>query len=333
MRRSYSKKALFIAVISLVLCLTAFYAPVRAEEGEYAYIGGEIVGFEADVGGVLVTSAGEFDSGEWSVKSAFLPGDVIVSVNGYRVKKAEDITDILSADDFPKNNVVKVRILRNGKELEEDVTTGFDGNGNKRMLGVTVKDCVCGLGTITFIKKDGTFAALGHGIADCDTGHIIDSQGGRLVCAHLSGISLGTRGRPGTIKGYLSNKGVGMIEKSGRFGLIGKTTVPCDEGRFTAKLGGRKDVNIGSAKICSCVSGKKEFYDVKIVKAFPQRESAEKSMIIRVSDGRLINLTGGIVQGMSGSPIIQNGVIVGAVTHVFTSDSTMGFGVYADWLC
>ena len=94
-----------------------------------------------------------------------------------------------------------------------------------------------------------------------------------------------------------------------------------------------KGLNIGSAKICSCVSGKKEFYDVKIVKAFPQRESAEKSMIIRVSDGRLINLTGGIVQGMSGSPIIQNGVIVGAVTHVFTSDPTMGFGVYADWLC
>lgn len=331
MKKNYRKKLCFFAILSFILIFTSFYLPVSANNDEYAYIGGEIVGFEADIGGALVTSSENFDSGEWSVKSIFMPGDVITGINGCHVYRVDDIVEILNSDDFPKNNIAEVEFLRNGTLRRERLTAFYGENDNKRMLGVTVKDCVCGLGTMTFVRGDGSFAALGHGISDCDTGFTLASCGGKIVEASVSGIDRGSRGMPGTIKGYLSNKRIGMIEKNGKFGITGRITHVDNAEEYRAKLGGRKDVGIGSAKICSCISGKKEFYDVKIVKAFPQRESAEKSMIIRISDRRLIDYTGGIVQGMSGSPIIQNGIIVGAVTHVFTDDPTMGYGVYADW--
>ncbi len=331
MKKNYQRKLCFFAILSIILVFTSFYLPVSADNDEYAYIGGEIVGFEADIGGALVTSSENFDSGEWSVKPIFMPGDVIKSINGCRVYRVDDIVEILNGDDFPKDNIAEVEFLRNGNLRREKISVGYGKNDNKRVLGVAAKDCVCGLGTMTFVRGDGSFAALGHGISDYDTGFTLASCGGKIVEANLSGIEKGSRGAPGTIKGYLCNKRIGMIEKSGKFGIIGRITQADNAEEYRAKLGGKKDVGIGSAKICSCISGKKEFYDVKIVKAFPQRESAEKSMIIRVSDRRLIDYTGGIVQGMSGSPIIQNGIIVGAVTHVFTDDPTMGYGVYADW--
>lgn len=331
MKKNYQRKTCLYAILLLLLVFTSFYSPVNADNDEYAYIGGEIVGFEADIGGALVTSSQNFDSGEWSVKPIFLPGDVIKSINGCRVYRVDDIAEILNGDDFPENNIAEVEFLRGGSLFCERITAGYGKNDNKRVLGVTAKDCVCGLGTMTFVRGDGSFAALGHAISDYDTGFNLLSRGGKIVEATVSGIDKSGRGAPGTIKGYLCSKRIGMIEKSGKFGIIGRITQSEPREEYKAKLGGKKDVGIGSAKICSCISGKKEFYDIKIVKAFSQRDSAEKSMIIRVSDKRLIDYTGGIVQGMSGSPIIQNGIIVGAVTHVFTNDPTMGYGVYADW--
>ncbi len=315
----------------LLAVVAAFVPSVRAENEEYAYIGGEIIGFEADVGGALVTSANDFINGEWRVKSIFEPGDLITHINDCVVKRTDDVVEILNCDDFPKNNVAKVKFVRNGAEFEKEVVTAYDSDTNRRVLGVTVKDCVCGLGTTTFVREDGSFAALGHAVVDGDTGWMVEASGGRIVDANISGIVKGKCGMAGTIKGYLCNKNKGMIEKSGKYGINGRILLSGTQMHYSAKLGGRKEVSIGSAKICSCIDGNKRFYDVKIVKAFPQKTKDEKSMIIRVTDKYLIDLTGGIVQGMSGSPIIQNGVIVGAVTHVFTGDPTMGYGIYADW--
>ena len=237
MKKNYQRKTCLFAILLLLLVFTSFYLPVNADNDEYAYIGGEIVGFEADIGGALVTSSQNFDSGEWSVKPIFLPGDVIKSINGCRVYRVDDIAEILNGDDFPENNIAEVEFLRGGNLFCERITAGYGKNDNKRVLGVTAKDCVCGLGTMTFVRGDGSFAALGHAISDYDTGFNLFSKGGKIVEATVSGIDKSGRGAPGTIKGYLCSKRIGMIEKSGKFGIIGRITQSEPREEYKAKLG------------------------------------------------------------------------------------------------
>ena len=160
--------------------------------------------------------------------------------------------------------------------------------------------------------------------------------GGKVYVCNIFGVQKGEKNNPGQLKGvFLQNSGEkGKVEsnnKYGVFGVIDDKTDLVDE-NILSKIGGRLSVSPGKAKIVSSVSGIREEYDIEIIKASYQSKANEKSIVFRVLDKRLLNLTGGIVQGMSGSPIIQNGKLVGAVTHVFTSDPTKGYGVYSDWM-
>ncbi len=327
---SCPKKKYFITLLLVFVLFSIILSPVTAfaEDAEFVYIGGDIIGFEARLNGVLVTETGYAAVGNWQVASALKKGDIIRQIEGENVENAEDIAQIL--DKFHDKESVTVVVERNGVLSEEKVCVFYDAVRNKRMFGVEAKDSVCGLGTITFTTATGEFYGLGHEVVDFDTGYNVISDRGTLYSAAVTGVVRGKKGAAGAIKGCLTSKKIGMIDRCGKFGIKGRV-IDGYYGNDSFRLGGKADATMGNAKICSAVSGKKEYYDIKIVKTYRQTSKKDKSMIIKVVDSRLLDLTGGIIQGMSGSPIVQNGIIVGAVTHVFTGDPTMGYGVYADW--
>lgn len=195
-----------------------------------------------------------------------------------------------------------------------------------------------GVGTATFYDPEsGMFCALGHGITDVDTGEIVNIANGELVTTNIVSITKGEKGKPGEIKGSIeTGKKIGDVSKNTGFGIYGNITqknklqINEQEGIEVAL---RDEIKQGDAEIiCELEDGKKEKYKIQIQKIYTSNNYDNKSMIIKVTDERLIEKTGGIVQGMSGSPIIQNGKFVGAVTHVLVNDPSVGYGVFADMM-
>lgn len=205
-------------------------------------------------------------------------------------------------------------------------------------FGLWVRDGTAGVGTVTFYDPStGSFAALGHGITDVDTGELLPIASGDLLRTTILSIKKGQRGNPGQLKGTVANQTqVGNITKNTSFGIYGKmsnlselNTNPSEE----LEVALRDEVKQGPAKIrCALEDGKVQEYDIEIQKVSKNNTTDNKSMVIKVTDERLIGITGGIVQGMSGSPIIQNRKFVGAVTHVLVNDPTKGYGVFADMM-
>ena len=229
-----------------------------------------------------------------------------------------------------------VKFQNANQDKEREVSLIKDSNG-KYKIGLWVKDNFSGVGTLTFVstKEDRQFGALGHPITNGQIENIIPISGGEVYSCSLVDIAKGEINNPGELRCVFVEKNrQGSFNKNtsvGIFGNLDNISELVDQNR-TALLGGRLSVKPGKAKIVSKVSGILEEYDMEIIKTAYQSKSADKSLVFRVTDKRLLELTGGIVQGMSGSPIIQDGKIVGAVTHVFVSDPTKGFGVYSDWM-
>ena len=185
------------------------------------------------------------------------------------------------------------------------------------------------------MKKDMSFAALGHAITNGEDENRIPITDGKVYSCSTLGIVKGEKNKPGELKCYFVDKDEkGDISKNTKYGIYGKLTDTNDliDNNLTMNIGGRFSVKPGKAYIMSSVSGLLEEYEIEIIKANYQSQNNGKSIVFRVTDKRLLNLTGGIVQGMSGSPIIQNDKIVGTVTHVFISDASKGYGVYCDWM-
>ena len=205
-------------------------------------------------------------------------------------------------------------------------------------LGLWIRDNAAGVGTLTYVRQDNfRFGALGHPVCDIDTGKIMPVSGGNIYKCSIVGFNKGVRGNPGELRGLFLKSGVsvGELDNNNNFGVYGKINEEYVKamGVEPMMVGFRDSVKTGKAKILSTIDGgKPEEYEIEIIKLNYQSESDKKSMVLRITDERLLNSTGGIVQGMSGSPIIQNGKLVGAVTHVFVSDPTKGFGVYIDWM-
>lgn len=294
-------------------------------ENDY-YIGGVPIGFEIMSDGLIVTE----NSGE---NKALKKGDIITEIDGNKIESFDDFSSQLQVNE--KN--VELGILRNNKKINVLVKKQFDENQNRYKLGLWAKDEVSGVGTLTFVdKKSQEYGALGHAVFDVDSKNVVPVGNGKLFDCKLVGIEKGKKDRPGQLKCVLvpSLTGIGDVKENTKFGISGvlsdKSGV-VDE-NLTAKLGGRLGVKMGKAKIVSSISGIREEYDIEIIKTNFQKTAKDKSIVFRVTDKRLLELTGGIVQGMSGSPIMQDGKIVGAVTHVFTSAPDKGYGVYVDWM-
>jgi stage IV sporulation protein B len=323
--KKIARKFVILFMLILVFSVITFGVNIVFAQ-EQVYIGGEIIGFSVPYDGVRIVSVNniETEDGEKSLKNIFVRGDRIISVDGVTIKKVGDISLYLSK--IADGKSVKVEYERNGKISIVDVCPLKDKSGIKK-LGITAKDNVSGLGTLTYIDKDGSFGALGHSVTDSETSIKVEGDNGATYNCGISGIKKGEKGSAGAICGYLSGQKIGDINKVNKFGVYGKTYI---SGEDLYDIALREEVKPGKAQICSSVSGQKEYYDIEIIRAFYQKTDRDKGLIIKVKDKRLIALTGGIVQGMSGSPIIQNGKIVGAVTHVFVNDPTRGYGIYID---
>ena len=294
---------------------------VMAGDDDY-YIGGAPIGLSIFTDGVIVIS----DEGDSCLKE----GDIITKINGSKIDDVDDIEEALSSTDE-----AEVTFLRKNKEVKALVKVLKDDE--KYRLGLVVKDNITGVGTLTFVNKDsGEYGALGHAVVDEAGGNVVPVKEGKVYSCNLIGINKGQKNNPGQLRClFLQNdKNKGDIVGNGKFGINGtmKDVDGLVDKNLTAKIGGRLSVMPGKATIISDISGIKEEYEIEIIKANYQKKANDKSLVFRVKDKRLLNLTGGIVQGMSGSPIMQNGKIVGAVTHVFLSDPTKGYGVYADWM-
>ena len=298
------------------------------------YIGGNPIGMKIKSNGAVVVSDSvvDLEDSNLNKNNFFKNGDIILRINNQPVSTLNDIDTIL--DEVEDENVV-VDYKRDNKDYSKEISLIKNSEG-KYKLGVWVRDDFSGIGTLTFVKKDNfEFAALGHPITNGKNENVIDIVDGQIYNCSLVGINKGYRNNPGELKCVFVQKNQeGNIIKNTKFGIYGflNDSKNLIDTNITANIGGRLSVKPGSAKIISSISGIREEYDIEIIKANYQAQSDDKSIIFRVKDKRLLELTGGIVQGMSGSPIMQNGKIIGAVTHVFLSDPTKGYAVYSDWM-
>lgn len=297
---------------------------VLASDDDY-YVGGVPVGLAINTGGAIVI--GDENS------SVLKEGDIITQINSVEVKNLNQISEVLQ----DCGEEVEIVYLRKNRPIKALLKTHKDDETGRLKLGLWVKDDVTGVGTLTFVNKNThKYGALGHPIVEANSGNTVPVSTGSLYECNLIGINKGKKNDPGELKCvFVSNsKSKGDIESNTKFGISGylKDTKGLVDENLTAKLGGRLGVKLGKAKIVSSISGIREEYDIEIIKANYQKTANDKSLVFRVKDKRLLELTGGIVQGMSGSPIMQDGKIVGAVTHVFLNDPTKGYGVYSDWM-
>ncbi len=294
-------------------------------EQEEFYLGGMPIGLSICSDGAIVVS----NDGNSSLEE----GDIITHIAGQKIESLEQIPNLLNDS---SSEEVEVEYLHKNKAFKSLIKTTKDEDKHVK-LGLWVKDDINGVGTLTFVnKKTHKYGALGHPIVEANSGNIIPVSTGKIVPCNLIGINKGRKNAPGELRCIFAtnSKSKGSIENNYKFGINGVITDLnglVDE-NLTVKVGGRLGVRLGKAKIVSSVSGITEEYDIEIIKANYQKNASDKSLVFRVKDKRLLNLTGGIVQGMSGSPIIQDGKLIGAVTHVFLNDPTKGFGVYADFM-
>lgn len=308
----------------------SFIYKVVEEDVAYSkrvYLGGQPVGFNLDLNGVMVVEFNEVDTpvGFARLKSKLKVGDVIEKIEGVSVENSEDIIKILNLDKDKQSFVFSVD--RGGEKINFSVNPLIDRVSGEYRLGISVKNEIGGIGTVTYIKQDGRFAALGHSVG---AGGSVDVSGGDVYGCKIIGLEKGVKGRAGSIKGMLDKKKhLGVVDKNIRYGIYGNLDEAAGQ---LYDVGGREEIVCGRAQLCSAISGKSEFYDIEIVKTAYQESDGEKGMVVKITDKRLIALTGGIVQGMSGSPIIQNDKLVGALTHVFVNDPQRGYGIYLDWM-
>lgn len=303
---------------------------------EEVYVGGCPIGLSVQTDGAVVISNSMVipESAKVIKNQYFSTGDIIKEIDDTEIHSVDDIAKAL---ELSQNDRVTIKYQSNNQEKEKDVALIKDSEG-KYKIGLWVKDNFSGIGTLTFVKKNDEnhqFGALGHPITNGNNENIIPISEGEIYSCSLVDIAKGERNNPGELRCVFVQKNKqGTFGKNTQVGIFGNLDQMNDliDPNKTAMLGGRLSVKPGEAKIVSRVSGILEEYDIEIIKTSYQTKSADKSLVFRVKDKRLLDLTGGIVQGMSGSPIMQDGKIVGAVTHVFVSDPTMGFGVYSDWM-
>lgn len=285
--------------------------------------GGNLVGINLKTKGVLVAGTEDIETqnGTYSPakKAGMMPGDIIISVNNTPVYSTDDVSNLISESD----GEILVRGERNGEEMLWKLKSPSENKEKK--VGLWVRDTIAGIGTVTFYSDD-TFGALGHSISDIDTGESVDSVGGSIFDADVIGVDKSEKGAPGALKGVFSGKKTGEISKNSPFGIYGTCNVPEYE---KVSIQSRSDTRPGDAKILCDIGDGREEFDAKIIRILPQGETT-KGMVIEITDETLLKKCGGIVQGMSGSPILQNGKIVGAITHVFVNDPTRGYGIFIE---
>ena len=312
---------------------------VTPVENEVVYVSGNTVGIYMETDGVLIIDTGEIVSGEGGVrepaKNIVQPGDYIAAFNEQPVSSKRELIEDLAQID---GGDVTLDVIRGGEEVPLSLTPVRDAEGDYK-LGIWVRDNTQGIGTLTYVDADGGYGALGHGISDVDTGDLLHISTGALYQAEILGIRKGANGSPGELSGlirYEPSRVLGSVEDNGRNGIYGRLNSAPGGGKTnnlylrSMEVAYKQELETGPASILCCVGGEVREYDAEITRIDMNHEDSNKSFVIRVTDPDLINATGGIVQGMSGSPVLQHNKFAGAVTHVFVQDSATGYGIFAE---
>lgn len=258
-------------------------------------------------------------------------GDYILSINDKKVMQKEQLIEEIQNS---QGRDIKITLRRNGETITTRITPVKTASG-KYQIGTWIRDDTQGIGTLTFISTNGYFGALGHGITDIDTGRLMEIGKGTIYDAQIISIVKGKEGEPGEIIGMIRENEKNRIGKitdntsQGIFGDVNRKYKLKDESK-PLKVGFKQEVRVGKAYIRCMVDGTISDYEIEIQKIDISNSNHSKGLIIKITDERLLSITGGIVQGMSGSPIIQNNKIIGAVTHVFIQDSTKGYGTFIE---
>ncbi|MBO5510070.1 MAG: SpoIVB peptidase S55 [Lachnospiraceae bacterium] len=306
---------------------------------------GEPIGIYVKTKGVMVTGVSSFTNKSGvnvcPCEERIKQGDYISAINGVEVKNKVDFMNKLEVSG---NDEISLDIVRDDKTIKVKVRAEQNTSGEYK-LGLWVKDDIAGIGTLTYVDN-GNFGALGHSINDNDTGEKFEISEGAIYNARLINIIKPSENTPGKIEGvidYSSKNVIGKVDTNECYGISGTLTDKYNKSNMEAEcastnndsigwvlMGSKDDAYVGSAYIISAISGKREAYSINIDAINKDANATEKNLEIRVTDERLLSMTGGIIQGMSGSPIIQNGKLIGAVTHVFVNDSTKGYGIFIE---
>ena len=292
---------------------------------------GNAIGMRMYTAGVLVVGMSEIEGKKPYEDSGIKEGDRIIQIEQEQIDNTNDLIDAVNQC---KGDKISIKYIRDEKTITTSIKPVKNSN-NEYKLGLWVRDAAAGVGTLTFYEPSSKmFATLGHGIIDIDTGELIEIANGELVTTNILSIKKGTKGTPGEIRGTIeSGYTIGQISKNTSFGVFGTLK---DVSRISTSQEGievalRDEIKTDKAQIiCELENGKKQYYDIEIQKVYTSNNRDNKSMLIKITDDKLIEKTGGIIQGMSGAPIIQNGKFIGAITHVLVNDPTMGYGVFAD---
>ena len=294
------------------------------------------IGIYVETEGVLVVDVGEFDGidGLSCAPSKYIiqKGDYILKVEDEGVEGKKQFMDLI--EEYGDEEVT-LTVKREEEQMELKVTPQKNRNGENK-LGIWVRDNAQGIGTLTFVDENGNFGALGHGINDVDTSALMELGEGLLYKTNIIAVKKGAKGEPGELTGMISYSDknvVGTIDdntSAGIFGICDTAKMPLMEEAHMFPIGLKQEIHLGEAQIISTVGDEREYYDIEITEVRLDHDNVNRGIVIKITDPRLLSMTGGIVQGMSGAPIIQNGKFIGAVTHVLVNDPTRGYGIFIE---
>ena len=330
------KKIASVLLISVLISyFFSFYINTSAEVRQVSsdmtrkvYPVGRLIGLKLYTNGVLVVGMSEIDGKDGKKykpyeNTGIKEGDMIRSINGNEIQNTTQLMSIINASN---GNDISIKYQRDNDEIYT------------YMIGIWVRDAAAGLGTLTYYDEaNGSFAALGHGIQDVDTDKLLNISNGEIVTSQIVSIVKGLPRRVGEIRGIIDNgKKIGEISKNTELGVYGKVTnteflndIKLEE----VPVATRNQIEIGKAKIyCELKNDEVKEYEIEIKKIYKNNSSDNKSMLIKVTDKDLIEKTGGIIPGMSGTPIVQNGKFIGAITSVVLNDPTQGYAIFADMM-
>ena len=308
---------------------------IRVIEDQELIPVGVPIGIYVKTEGVLVVGTGEFRSAGGEkvspAKNIVKSGDYVLKLNGEEITEKDDLISQIENGDGAE----QILTIRRGEECFDVKICPVRDQSGKYKIGVWVRDNAQGVGTMTYIDSRGNFGALGHGINDVDTSTLMEMNDGTLYQTEIISIQKGTAGHPGEMTGmivYADDRILGDITGNSARGIFGK----CNNKALALgteealPIGLKQEIEKGPAQILCTVDGTTRYYNIEITDVHLDHDNVNRGIELKVTDPELIALTGGIVQGMSGAPIIQNGKFIGAVTHVLVQDSTRGYGIFIE---
>lgn len=302
---------------------------VNVTKRRFVSPGGDIFGIKLYTKGVIVVSIDSVTTASGNSDPAMAAGikcgDIITTINSEAATSAQQMTDAVEKSG---GNPLQLRIDRNGEIIDATLTPVMSVNG-KYKAGLWVRDSSAGIGTVTFYDDAaGMFAGLGHGVCDVDTGKIMPLNNGEAVRAKVNGFYKSSAGNPGELCGVFSDVALGSLRVNHEMGVYGGLLQPSGKKLMPVAL--ESEIRLGKAQMITTIDDSgPQYYDIEITKIYPSSDLSVRNMIIQVTDPVLLEKTGGIVQGMSGSPIVQNSMLVGAVTHVFVNSPEKGYAIFA----